>query len=260
VLNVTPDSFSDGGAFLQPAQAIKRALAMEVAGADILDIGGESTRPGSQGVSAEEELRRVMPVLRALHGRLKIPISIDTSKAVVADAAAAAGAEILNDVTALRGNPELAEVARREKMGIVLMHMRGEPRSMQQGDFARDVVKDVASGLRQALRRAERAGILKSRIVLDPGIGFGKSYKQNYELLARLRKLSRLGFPLLIGTSRKGFLGHTLGNSPANRRIWGTAAATGAAILHGAHIVRVHDVAEMVQVAKVTDEILFRNR
>jgi dihydropteroate synthase len=256
VLNVTPDSFSDGGMFLRPAHAVKRALAMETAGADILDIGGESTRPGSEGVSAEEELRRVLPVLRALHGRLKIPISIDTSKAEVADAAAAAGAEILNDVTALRGNPELADVARRRKMGVVLMHMRGEPRSMQRGNFARDVMKDVASGLRKALQRARQAGIPKSRIVLDPGIGFGKSYRQNYQLLARLRELDRLGCPLLVGASRKSFLGRTFGNALADRRIWGTAATTAAAILQGAHIVRVHDVEEMVQVAKVADEIL----
>jgi dihydropteroate synthase len=256
VLNVTPDSFSDGGKFLRPASAIRRALAMETAGADILDIGGESTRPGSEGVSAEEELRRVLPVLRALHGRLKIPISIDTSKAEVADAAAAAGAEILNDVTALRGNPELADVARRRKMGVVLMHMRGEPRSMQRGNFARDVMKDVASGLRKALQCARQAGIPQSRIVLDPGIGFGKSYRQNYQLLARLRELGRLGCPLLVGASRKSFLGRTLGNALADRRIWGTAATTAAAILQGAHIVRVHDVEEMVQVVKVADEIL----
>jgi dihydropteroate synthase len=256
VLNITPDSFSDGGKFLQPARAVKRAMGMEAAGADILDIGGESTRPGSKGVSGEEELRRVLPVLRALHGRLRIPISIDTSKAEVADAAAAAGAEILNDVTALCGDPELAAVARHRKMGVVLMHMRGEPRSMQQGNFAQDVMKDVTSGLRKALRRAETGGIPQSRIVLDPGIGFGKSYGQNYELLAHLGELARLGCPLLAGTSRKGFLGRTLGNAPADRRIWGTAATVTAAILHGAHIVRVHDVEEMLQVARVADEIL----
>jgi dihydropteroate synthase len=256
VLNITPDSFSDGGKFLPPTRAVKRAMAMEAAGADVLDIGGESTRPGSKGVSAEEELRRVLPVLHALRGRLKIPISIDTSKAEVADAAAAAGAEILNDVTALRGDPGLAAVAWRRKMGVVLMHMRGEPRSMQRGNFARDVMKDVTSGLRKALRGAEKGGIPRAKIVLDPGIGFGKSYRQNYELLARLGELARLGCPLLVGTSRKGFLGRTLGNAPAQRRVWGTAATVTAAILHGAHIVRVHDVEEMAQVARVADEIL----
>lgn len=256
VLNVTPDSFSDDGAYLRPQSAVERALAMEAAGADILDIGGESTRPGAEGVPANEELHRVLPVLRLLRGQLKIPISIDTSKAMVADAAAQAGAEILNDVTALQGDPEMAEVARRRKMGVVLMHMRGAPRTMQQGNFARDVMKDVAWGLRQALRRAEKGGIPKTKIVLDPGIGFGKSYEQNYELLARLCELARLGCPLLVGTSRKSFLGRTLGNAPADRRAWGTAATVTAAILHGAHIVRVHEVEEMVQVARVADQVL----
>jgi dihydropteroate synthase len=260
VLNVTPDSFSDGGDYLRPQSAVKRALAMEAAGADILDIGGESTRPGAESVSAEEELQRVVPVLRLLQGRLKIAISIDTSKEVVADAAAQAGAEILNDVTALRGDLAIAEIARRRKMGVVLMHMRGAPRTMQQGNFARDVMKDIASGLRQALKRAEKSGIPKAQIVLDPGIGFGKSHKQNYELLGRLGELARLGCPLLAGTSRKSFLGRTLGNAPAERRIWGTAATVTAAILNGAHIVRVHDVEEMVQIARVADEVLSANQ
>jgi len=256
VLNVTPDSFSDGGKYLQPAQAVKRALDLESIGADILDVGGESTRPGSKGVPWKEELRRVLPVLRALRGRLKIPISVDTSKAAVADAAAEAGAEIVNDVTALRGDPELAKVVRRAGMGVVLMHMRGQPGSMQLGNFARDVMKDVSSGLLEALRRAGEGGIVGSKIVLDPGIGFGKSYKQNYELLAHLGELARLAHPLLVGTSRKGFLGRTLENAPANQRIWGTAASVTAAILGGAHIVRVHDVEEIAQVARVTDEVL----
>jgi len=256
VLNVTPDSFSDGGKYLDSEEAVARALEIERAGADILDIGGESTRPGSQGTRAEEELRRIMPVLRKLRGHLKIPISVDTSKSEVAEAAAGAGAEILNDVTALRVDPRLAEVARRRKMPLILMHMRGEPRTMQKKPFARDVVRDVAAGLRRAVAEARRAGVAKSQIVVDPGIGFGKSAEQNYELLARLPELARLGFPLLVGTSRKGFIGKVLGGAPEGERLWGTAATVAASILGGAHIVRVHDVAELVQVARVTDAVL----
>jgi len=256
VLNVTPDSFSDGGKYLDSEEAVARALEIERAGADILDIGGESTRPGSQGTPAEEELRRIMPVLRKLRGHLKIPISVDTSKSEVAEAAAGAGAEILNDVTALRVDPRLAEVARRRKMPLILMHMRGEPRTMQKKPFARDVVRDVAAGLRRAVAEARRAGVAKSQIVVDPGIGFGKSAEQNYELLARLPELARLGFPLLVGTSRKGFIGKVLGGAPEGERLWGTAATVAASILGGAHIGGVHDVAEMVQVARVTDAVL----
>src|SRR5271155_4721171 len=168
VLNVTPDSFSDGGLFLNADAAVARALEIERAGADILDIGGESTRPGSEGITASEELRRILPVLEKLRGRLKIPISVDTSKAEVAEAAAYQGAEILNDVTALRADPRLAEVARKRKLPLILMHMRGEPRTMQKKPFARDVLRDVITGLRQAVAIARRAGVAKSQIVLDP--------------------------------------------------------------------------------------------
>jgi dihydropteroate synthase len=258
VLNVTPDSFSDGGLFLDADAAVTRALEMEHAGADILDIGGESTRPGSQGVSAEEELRRILPVLERLRGKIKIPISVDTSKSEVAEAAAAAGAEILNDVTALRNDPRVADVARRRKLPLILMHMRGRPRTMQKGPFAKDVVRDVLAGLGKAVAIARRAGVAKSQIIIDPGIGFGKSYSQNFELLARLPELAKLGFPILIGTSRKSLIGRALEGSvsaraPKGSRIWGTAATVAASILQGAHIVRVHDVAEMSEVARVTD-------
>jgi dihydropteroate synthase len=260
ILNVTPDSFSDGGKFLDAGAAVARALEMERQGADLLDIGGESTRPGSEGVSAEEELRRILPVLRALRGRLKIPVSIDTQKAVVAEAAVAAGAELINDVSALRADAALAGVARRHRVPLILMHMRGEPRTMQQGPFARDVLRDVTTGLRAAVRRARAAGVRKSHLILDPGIGFGKNYAQNFELLAKLPRLAALGHPLLVGPSRKAFLGATLGTEgrplPPAERVWGTAAAVAAAILGGAHIVRVHDVAEMAQVAHITDAIL----
>jgi dihydropteroate synthase len=258
VLNVTPDSFSDGGLFLDTDTAVARALEIERAGADVLDIGAESTRPGSTGISADEELGRVLPVLEKLRGKIKIPISIDTSKSEVAEAAAAAGAEILNDVTALRNDPRIADVARGRQLPLILMHMRGEPRTMQKGPFAKDVVRDVLAGLRRSIALARRTGVSKSQIIIDPGIGFGKSYPQNFELLARLPELSGLGFPLLIGTSRKSFISRTVqrttsASAPESARLWGTAATVAVSIMQGAHIVRVHDVAEMVQVARVTD-------
>ena len=185
VLNVTPDSFSDGGVYLDADAAVARALEIERAGADILDIGGESTRPGSQGISAAEEMRRIIPVLEKLRGRLRIPISVDTSKSEVAEAAAYQGAEILNDVTALRADPRLADIARRRKLPLILMHMRGDPRTMQKKPFARNVLRDVSAGLRHAVAIARRAGIAKSQIVLDPGIGFGKSAAQNFDAVAK---------------------------------------------------------------------------
>jgi len=286
VLNITPDSFSDGGKFLSPQRAIQHALAMEKAGADILDIGAESTRPGSAETSPVEELRRLLPVLQALRGKIKIPISIDTRKSSVAEIALGAGAELINDVSALRYDPRVADVAAGRKCGLILMHMRGEPATMQKISFAKNVVADVTKDLRAALTIARRAGVAKSQIVLDPGIGFGKSFPQNYELLRRLPEIAKLGYPLLVGTSRKGFLGHTLALAqegafdvraakrstrgtaarlatlrskkplPSEERLFATAATVAASILGGAHIVRVHDVAEMAQVAAVTDRVL----
>ena len=260
VLNVTPDSFSDGRKFLDAERAIEQAMAMERGGADLLDIGGESTRPGSTGISAQEELARVLPVLQALRGRIAIPVSIDTQKSEVAEAALDAGAQIINDISGLKSDPRIAEVAARRGVPLILMHMRGEPRTMQAGPFARDVMKDVLQGLRKSVASARKAGVEKSQIILDPGIGFGKSFAQNYELLQKLPQLAMQGYPLLVGTSRKGFLGATLARdgNPAlpEERIWGTAATVTASILNGAHIVRVHDVAEMAQVARVADCLL----
>jgi dihydropteroate synthase len=256
ILNVTPDSFSDGGQFLSTDAAVSRALQIEADGADIIDVGGESTRPGSKPVLPADQIRRIVPVLENLRGRLKIPISVDTSSSQVAEAAAEAGAEILNDVTGLRADFRLAEVARRRKLPLILMHMHGEPRTMQKKPFAPDVIRDVAAGLRRTVSLATRTGIPRSRIVLDPGIGFGKTYAQDYELIARLSEFARLGFPLLVGTTRKKFIGRVLGGAPVQERIFGTAATVAAGILGGAHIVRVHDVAEMVQVARVTDAVL----
>jgi dihydropteroate synthase len=255
ILNVTPDSFSDGGLYLDAAAGVARAMAMEAAGADIIDIGGESTRPGSAGVSADEEMRRILPVIEKLRGKIRIPISVDTSKAEVAEAAALAGAEILNDVTGLRNDPRIADVAQRRKLGLILMHMRGTPRTMQKAAFARDVIRDVTSGLRRSVALALKAGVAKSRLVVDPGIGFGKSHEQNCELIRRLPELAKLGFPLLIGTSRKSFLGAVLKQIAETDRIWGTAATVAASILQGAHVVRVHDVEEMAQVSLVADAV-----
>ena len=260
VLNVTSDSFSDGGKFLDARRAIEHALEMERAGADLLDVGGESTRPGSTATPTDAELARVLPVLKGLRGVLRIPISVDTRKSEVAEAAITAGAQIINDVSGLRSDPRIAEVAVRRGVPLILMHMRGEPATMQKKPFARDVMKDVTQGLRAAITKARRAGVHKSQIIIDPGIGFGKSVEQNYELLRKLADIAKLGYPLLVGTSRKGFLGATLAregkSAPPDERLWATAATVTASILGGAHIVRVHDVAEMAQVARVADCLL----
>jgi len=260
VLNVTPDSFSDGGKHSSVKKAVAAALEMQRAGADILDIGAESTRPGSKGIAAAEELARLLPVLEALRGRLKIPISVDTRKAAVAEVALGAGAELVNDISGLRFDARLARVAAKHRAPLILMHSRGTPETMQKMGFAKNVMRDVAGGLRRSVASARRAGVAKSQIILDPGIGFGKSFEQNYELLAKLPMLAKLGFPLLVGTSRKGFIGQTLAPvsgkaAPTEGRVWGTAATVAAVILNGAHIVRVHDVAEMAQVSRVADEI-----
>jgi dihydropteroate synthase len=255
ILNVTPDSFSDGGLYLDTEAAVAQAMVLEAAGAHIIDVGGESTRPGSAGISAEEEMRRILPVLRKLRGKIRIPISVDTSKAEVAEAAADEGAEILNDVTCLRNDPGVAQVARRRKLGLILMHMRGTPQTMQKAPFARDVIRDVTTGLRRSLANALNAGVARSRLVIDPGIGFGKSHEQNCEIIQRLPELAKLCFPLMLGTSRKSFLGTALKRADGTDRIWGTAATVAAGILQGAHIVRVHDVTEMAQVARVADAL-----
>src|SRR5260370_13893934 len=200
VLNVTPDSFSDGGKFCAEEQAMQHAVQMERAGADLIDVGAESTRPGSEEISIDAELRRVLPVLRGLRRLLKIPISIDTQKSEVAESALDAGAEIINDISGLKNDLRIAEVAARRRVPLILMHMRGTPRTMQKGPFARDVMRDVLSGLRKSIAIGKKLGVKRSQIVVDPGIGFGKSYTQNYELLARLPDLAQLGYPLMVGT------------------------------------------------------------
>jgi dihydropteroate synthase len=260
ILNVTPDSFYTGGRFPDAPLAIERAFELQKAGADILDIGGESTRPGADPISADEEIGRILPVLEGLQGKLRIPISLDTQKVAVAEVGLRNGVRIINDVSGLRTDPLLAQLVKSRGAALILMHMRGAPRSMHKGPFARDVIRDIVQGLRASIGVARRAGISKSKLLLDPGIGFGKNYKQNFQVLARLPELARLGCPLVVGPSRKTFIGWALGGKgqvwPAEQREWGTAAAITAAILNGAHIVRVHDVNEMKQVAQIADSVL----
>jgi len=253
VLNVTPDSFADGGRFADPARAVEAALAMEAEGADILDVGGESTRPGADALSAEEEWQRVEPVLRGLAGRLRVPISIDTYKADVAAAALDLGAVIVNDISGLRYDPALTGVVVRRGAAVVLMHTRGRPKDMYLEARYGDVVADVAAELQDRAAEACTAGVDRARIVLDPGIGFAKRPEQSGAILARLPELAALGFPLLVGPSRKSFLGRAIGTRAPAEREFATAAAVTAAVLAGAHVVRVHGVAAMVDAVRVAD-------
>ena len=255
VLNVTPDSFSDGGAFETVDAAVERALQLESDGADILDVGGESTRPGAASIDTAEELRRVMPVIRALSGRLRIPISIDTMRSETARAAVDAGAAIINDVSGLRFDAEIAAVAAEAGTGLILMHMRGTPATMQKLPPVENILDDVTANLLESLTLAEERGVDPSRVVTDPGIGFGKTVAQNVEIVARLDAVAALDRPVLIGTSRKSFLGALTRRGPADRS-HATTASVAAAVLRGAHIVRVHDVAEAVDAARVADAVL----
>jgi dihydropteroate synthase len=251
ILNVTPDSFSDGSRYLDLELAVDRALEMEGEGASIIDIGGESTRPNADPVGLEEELRRVIPVIERLAGRLSVPVSIDTHKAAVAREAVAAGAEIVNDISAFTFDPAMAGVVADSGAGAVLMHTRGGPREMQKDTEYRDIVSEVIAFLDGALARADRAGIGRSRLVVDPGIGFGKSVSGNLEIIRRLGEFARIGRPLLIGTSRKSFIGALL-DRDVDGRLMGTAATVAAAVLNGASVIRVHDVAAMRDVAAVS--------
>jgi dihydropteroate synthase len=254
VVNVTPDSFSDGGLYLDPGAAIAHGRELAEAGAEILDVGGESTRPGAEAVPADEELRRVIPVIQGLVAPER-RVSVDTSKAVVAAGALDAGAEIVNDVTALRGDPEMAALCAERGATVVLMHMRGEPRTMQDDPHYEDVVEEVKSFLADRLEAAVAAGIAEERVWLDPGIGFGKTVAHNMELLRRLGELRELGRPLVIGTSRKSFIGKIDG-SAAGERLGGTIASSVLAAAEGAELLRVHDVAEVRQALTVTTAIL----
>src|SRR5688572_810245 len=252
VLNVTPDSFSDGGLYANPEQAVARAWQIAEDGADILDIGGESTRPGSQAVSADEELRRLLPVLEGLTSEYPIPISVDTSKVEVARAALERGASLINDVTGLQKDPRIGEEVARFEAALILMHMRGEPGTMQLLSPSPDILAEIEAWAEESVARAQKSGVSSTKIILDPGIGFGKTVTQNLEIILEAGRLGNLGFPLLFGTSRKSFIGKIL-NRATGERIWGTAATVAASIIYGAHMVRVHDVAAMRDVARVID-------
>jgi dihydropteroate synthase len=256
IINVTPDSFSDGGQLFDPARAIEAGVRLAAEGADLLDVGGESTRPGALPLSAEEELKRVLPVVEGIASRVSIPLSIDTYKAAVADAALDRGAAIVNDISGLRYDPALADVVARRGAALILMHTRGRFRDMYEQATYNDVVDEVLDELRASVAFAHTAGVSTSAIVVDPGFGFAKHAPHSYELLARLDELSGLGRPLLVGPSRKGFLTRPLsGEASTATRDWATAAAVTAAVLSGAHIVRVHAVGELLPVVRVADEI-----
>jgi dihydropteroate synthase len=255
VLNVTPDSFSDGGRNFDPVCAVERGIEMESEGADIIEVGGESTRPGSRALSADEELARVEPVVRELGKRLRVPIAIDTYKSTVAHVALDLGARLINDVSALRFDGALADEAVRSQALLVLMHMHGEPATMQKIEPSPDIFEEIKSDFATAIREAERREVRREQIILDPGIGFGKTLEQNLAILNRLDRFESFELPLMIGTSRKSFIGRLTGR-PKGDRVFGTAASVTAAIIRGAHIIRVHDVKEMVEVARITDALL----
>ncbi len=256
ILNVTPDSFAEAEPLTDVSRAVDRALRMEAEGADLIDVGGESTRPGAEPVAAEEEIARVVPVVRALAGRLRVPMSVDTSKAPVARAALAEGAAIVNDVSGLRGDALLGRVVAAAGAGLILMHMRGEPKTMYAEAQYVDLAAEVVGELLVSVGLAIGAGMVRDRLIVDPGIGFAKRPADSYGVLARLPELaSALDRPLLVGPSRKSFMRDALGDRPAVERDWGTAAAVTAAVLGGAHIVRVHNVAAMAQVVRVAEKI-----
>ena len=258
IVNVTPDSFSDGGVFLDRRAAVEHALRLLDEGADIVDVGGESTRPGAKAsVTAEEELARVIPVIAEVkRARPEAVVSVDTYKASVARAAVEHGAEIVNDVSGLQWDPAMAETCADLDCGVVLMHMRGLPETWRTLPKLEDPVTLVKHELGMAAAKAQENGIARERMVLDPGFGFGKSFEENYPLLAKMDELAELGFPLLAGTSRKSFVGRAMGSDvPASERLTGSLAAMVLSIMRGAHIVRVHDVKESVEAARVVDAV-----
>lgn len=255
VLNVTPDSFSDGGQFHKLTDALAQAEYAIASGADILDIGGQSTRPGAEEVSLTEELNRVLPIIKSIRQQSSIPISIDTTKAAVAKAAVAVGADIINDISGATFDPQMLPTVAELAVPIVLMHLRGTPQTMQKMTDYQDLMGEIYQFLESRIAAAEMAGIERSKIIIDPGIGFAKNYQQNLEILRKLPKLNSLQCPILVGVSRKSFIGHILNQPDPKQRVWGTGAACGAAISFGADILRVHDVKEMADVCRVADAI-----
>ena len=255
ILNVTPDSFSDNGLYFDKTRAIKRALQMAEEGADIIDIGGESTRPGSEPLAIEEELRRTIPVIEALLKETNIPLSIDTYKSGVAKKALDAGASMVNDISGLRFDPGMAKVVAEYKVPLVVMHMKGTPKDMQTNPVYEALMPEIMDSLRESIRFAIESGVPEDKIIIDPGIGFGKTYEHNLEIINSLQSLSLMEKPVLMGPSRKAFIGKVLGDVPPQERLEGTAAAVSISIMNGANIIRVHDVKEMAKVAKVADAI-----
>ena len=255
ILNVTPDSFSDGGQFLDPQAAVNRGRELVDQGADILDVGGESTRPGSAPVGVQEEIDRVCPVIENLAANVDVPISIDTYKAAVAREGCRAGANIINDISGLHFDDDMVEAAVEHEAGLVIMHIQGTPRDMQKDPSYENLFSEIILYLKESMDRAVEAGVPRSRIVLDPGIGFGKNLKHNVGIIGNLGRFSIMRRPLLVGVSRKSFIGLLTG-AEVDQRLPGTAAAAAASILNGAHILRVHDVKELGQVARVTDAIV----
>ncbi|HRU05763.1 MAG TPA: dihydropteroate synthase [Candidatus Brocadiia bacterium] len=255
ILNVTPDSFSDGGSFFDADAAVSHAARMIEDGADILDVGAESTRPGAQPVTPEEQIRRAVPVIGRIRERFDVPISIDTSSSRVAEKALDAGADIVNDVTAFRGDSGMIRLLAERGAPAIAMHMQGTPRTMQQSPSYRDVVLDILRFLEERLSAAAAGGVAVDRVLVDPGFGFGKTLDHNLSLLNRLAEFHRLGRPLVVGTSRKAMIGAVLGGLPVGERLMGTAATVAASVARGAHVVRVHDVKQMVQVVRMTEAI-----
>ncbi|MDD2271837.1 MAG: dihydropteroate synthase [Desulfuromonadaceae bacterium] len=256
ILNLTPDSFSDGGRFSDPNVAFDKALQMEAEGADIIDIGGESTRPGADPVSIDEELRRIIPIIERLAGTLTCAISVDTWKSAVAAGALSAGAEIINDISGFNFDPQIGTLAASSGAGVVLMHTRGTPDKMQQDTRYDDLMKDVSDGLRASIIRAREAGVCAECIAIDPGIGFGKDAAGNMALIRRMAELSGFGLPILSGPSRKSFIGKVLGRDQPDDRLFGTAAAVAISVSNGASILRVHDVRAMRDVADMAHAVM----
>ena len=255
VLNITPDSFSDGGLYFDKSVAIKRAIQMVEDGADIIDIGGESTRPGSESITTDEELRRTIPVIEALTREIKVPISIDTYKSQVAMAALDSGASMVNDISGLRFDPKMSEVVSEYKVPVVIMHIKGRPKDMQQNPVYEALVPEIMDYFRASISIAKQSDISDGKIIIDPGIGFGKTPEHNLTIINNLREFTSLEKPILIGPSRKAFIGKILGDVPVTDRLEGTAAAVAISIMNGANMIRVHDVKEMVKVAKIADAV-----
>ncbi|MBE9217191.1 dihydropteroate synthase [Plectonema cf. radiosum LEGE 06105] len=260
VLNVTPDSFSDGGEFNRPDAALHQAQALAAAGADIIDVGGQSTRPGAEQISVESELERVLSVLQVIRSKIDIPISVDTTSSIVAKAAVDAGANMVNDISGGTFDPSMFSIVAQLSVPIVLMHTRGNPQTMQQMTDYQDVIEEISDFLCQQITAATTAGIKREKIIIDPGIGFAKNLQQNLEIFRRLTELTKLNCPILIGPSRKSFIGKILNQPDPKARVWGTAAACCAAIFNGADILRIHDVEQIRDVSMVADAIWRSNQ